>query len=402
MKILMLSSTFPFPPTRGGTHNRTFNLFKPLAERHQVTLITQRTDEVTDEEIEKLRQFVTELIIFDRPGLETNGIIGKIKRFSKFWLQGIPPNVLYLYSQKIQDWVDEAVKTGKFDAITCEHSVNEIYIRPQWKKQLKTIINVHSSIYRTCRNQLETRTSDNEFRDRFYLPLLRRYEQRFIKKFSKVVVTTNEDEEQMKVFVPYADIAIVPNGVDLETFPYRKSDPSGHNLVFVGGLDYFVNIDAACFFSLEVLPILQQKYPDLTLTLVGSKPAPEVIALTKQNPAITVTGRVPSIAEYLHKATVAVAPLRTGFGMKIKTLEYLAAGVPVVGSDRGLEGIDIDRPTCALRANTPQEFVEAISHLFANAQLREELSTNGRTLIEREYTWQSLSESYERVISQRD
>jgi polysaccharide biosynthesis protein PslH len=402
MKILMLSSTFPFPPTRGGTHNRNFNLFKPIAERHQVTLITQRTDDVTDEEIEKLRQFVTELIVFDRPGLETNGIIGKIKRFSKFWLQGIPPNVLYLYSQEIQDWVDEAVKNGKFEAITCEHSVNEIYIRPQWQKQLKTIINVHSSIYRTCRNQLETRTSDNEFRDRLYIPLLRRYEQRFIKKFSKVVVTTDEDEEQMKVFAPNADIAIVPNGVDLETFPYRKSDPRGHNLVFVGGLDYFVNIDAACFFSLEVLPILQQKYSDLTLTLVGSKPAPEVLALTDRNPAITVTGRVPSIAEYLHRATVAVAPLRTGFGMKIKTLEYLAAGVPVVGSDRGLEGIDIDRPTCALRANTPQEFVEAISRLFEDAQLRQELSRNGRNLIEREYTWQSLSESYERVIFQRE
>jgi glycosyltransferase involved in cell wall biosynthesis len=398
MKILMLCSTFPYPPTKGGTHNRTFNLLKPIAERHQVTLITQRTDDVTDEEIEKLRQFVAELIVFDRPELETKGIIGKLKRFSQFWLQGIPPNVLYLYSQEIQDWVDEAVKTGKFDAITCEHSVNEIYIRPQWQKQLKTIINVHSSIYRTCRNQLETRTSDNEFRDRFYLPLLRRYEQRFIKKFSKVVVTTDEDEQQMKVFVPNADIAIVPNGVDLETFPYRKSDPGGHNLVFVGGLDYFVNIDAAYFFSLEVLPLLQQKYSDLTLILVGSKPAPEVLDLTKQNPAIIVTGRVPSIAEYLHRATVAVAPLRTGFGMKIKTLEYLAAGVPVVGSDRGLEGMDIDNPTRALRANTPQEFVEAISSLFEDAQLREELSRNGRNLIEKEYTWQSLSASYEQII----
>jgi glycosyltransferase involved in cell wall biosynthesis len=399
MKILMLSSTFPYPPTRGGTHNRTFNLLKPIAERHQVTLITQRPDDITDEEVEGLRQWVSELVFFPRPGQDTTGIIGKIFRFSQFWWQGIPPNVLYLYSPEIQQWVDEAVDSGQFDAITCEHSVNEIYLRPQWRKKLKTIINIHSSIYRTCRNQLETGTSDNELRDRFYLPLLRRYEQRIMKKFSQVVVTTDEDEQQMRVFAPNADITIVPNGVDLETFPYRNSDPGGYNLVFVGGLDYFVNIDAACFFSLDILPILQQKYPDLTLTLVGSKPAPEVLELTKKNSAITVTGRVPAIAEYLHKATVAVAPLRTGFGMKIKTLEYLAAGTPVVGSDRGLEGMEINNPLCALRANTVEEFVEAISRLFEDANLREELSRNGRSLIEKEYTWQSLARNYEKVIT---
>jgi glycosyltransferase involved in cell wall biosynthesis len=220
-----------------------------------------------------------------------------------------------------------------------------------------------------------------------------------MKKFSQVVVTTDEDEQQMRVFAPNADITIVPNGVDLETFPYRNSDPGGYNLVFVGGLDYFVNIDAACFFSLDILPILQQKYPDLTLTLVGSKPAPEVLELTKKNSAIMVTGRVPAIAEYLHKATVAVAPLRTGFGMKIKTLEYLAAGTPVVGSDRGLEGMEINNPLCALRANTVEEFVEAISRLFEDANLREELSRNGRSLIEKEYTWQSLARNYEKVIT---
>jgi glycosyltransferase involved in cell wall biosynthesis len=399
MKILMLSSTFPYPPTRGGTHNRTFNLLKPIAKRHQVTLITQRADDVTDEEVEGLRQWVSELVVFPRPGQDTTGIIGKIFRFSQFWLQGIPPNVLYLYSPAIQQWIDEAVNSDRFEAITCEHSVNEIYLRPQWRKKLKTIINIHSSIYRTCRNQLETRTSDNDLRDRFYLPLLRRYEQRIMKKFSQVVVTTDEDEQQMRVFAPNADITIVPNGVDLETFPYRNSDPGGHNLVFVGGLDYFVNIDAACFFSLDILPILQQKYPDLTLTLVGSKPAPEVLELTKKNSAITVTGRVPAIAEYLHKATVAVAPLRTGFGMKIKTLEYLAAGTPVVGSDRGLEGMEINNPLCALRANTVEEFVEAISRLFEDANLREELSRNGRSLIEKEYTWQSLARNYEKVIT---
>ena len=401
MKILMLSSTFPYPPTKGGTHNRTFNLLHPIAQHHQVTLVTQRATDVTDEDIESLKNHIDKLVIFPRPTIVESGLIAKIKRFSKFWLAGIPPNVLYLYSQEIQQWIDKAVAENQFEAITCEHSVNEVYIRPEWRDKIRTIIDIHSSIYRTCKNQLVTRTSDNELRDRFYLPLLRRYEQRSTRKFSHVVVTTDEDEQQIKVFNPQAQITVIPNGVDLQTFPYRPQDPNGYKIVFVGGLDYFVNIDAACFFAREVFPQIQQKFPEATLTLVGSKPAAEVLALTQQNYAIEVTGRVPSIAEYLHQATVAVAPLRTGFGMKIKTLEYMASGCPVVGSDRGLEGIEVDSdrvPLRALRANTVDEYVEAISNLVNDADLRAKLSHNGRKMIEQEYTWSSLAQLYEQVI----
>jgi polysaccharide biosynthesis protein PslH len=400
MKILMISSTFPYPPTKGGTHNRTFNLLKPIAAKHRVTLITQRPSDVREEDIAALRTQVEELLVFPPPSAVSRGKFQKIKRFSQFLWQGTPSNVLYLYSPAIQTWLDEAIAQNRFEAITCEHSVNEVYIRPQWREKVKTVIDIHSSVYRTCKNQLETNTSEQPWRDRFYLPLLKKYEARSIKKFSHVVVTTDEDELQMRQFDPQAKISLVPNGVDLESFPYRSIDPQGHHLVFVGGLDYFVNIDAACFFSLRVLPKLQEKYPDTTLTLVGSKPAPEVQALTKHQ-GITVTGRVPSVAEYIHQATVFVAPLRTGFGMKIKTLEAMAAGAPVVGSDRGLEGLAVDvlqQPTKALRANTVEEYITAISHLFDNPQRREELSRNARAWIEAEYTWQRAASIYEKIL----
>ncbi|HBY80892.1 MAG TPA: glycosyl transferase family 1, partial [Cyanobacteria bacterium UBA11148] len=102
-----------------------------------------------------------------------------------------------------------------------------------------------------------------------------------------------------------------------------------------------------------------------------------------------------------HKATVCVVPLRTGFGMKIKTLEAMAAGVPIVGSDRGLEGLVVDNPDVplrALRANQIDEYVEAITQLFENPELREKLSQNARSLIEENYTWERASQLYEEVI----
>jgi glycosyltransferase involved in cell wall biosynthesis len=166
-------------------------------------------------------------------------------------------------------------------------------------------------------------------------------------------------------------------------------------------MDNRPNIDAARFFSLQVFPEIKERYPEATLELVGSRPVPEVVELGDR-PGITVTGRVPSMVDYLHKATVCVIPMRTGFGIKNKTLEAMAAGTPVVGSDRGLEGLAVDGPDIplrALRANEPTEYVYSISRLFKDRQLRKQLSENGRALIEQKYSWQRAGELYEQVVT---
>ncbi|MEH2069423.1 MAG: glycosyltransferase family 4 protein [Nostoc sp.] len=401
MNILMLSSTFPYPPTRGGTQVRTFNLLKYLSQHHNVTLVTQRESDVTDAELVGLRERVDQLVVFERPpdSPTTAGILKKMQRFGTFLLQGTPPSVLNRYSLEMQTWVNNWVEAKKCDVITCEHSVNEIYLQPYFQKQLKTIVNVHSSVYATCRNQLATGISENAIRDKINLPLLRRYEQIYCTKFSEIVVTTPEDKLQIQQFNPNSKITVIPNGVDLVSFPCRPSDPGGHRLIFIGAMDNLANIDAVCFFSKEVLPEIQKNYPDTTFDIVGSHPAPEVLVLDKK-PGINVTGRVPSMVEYLHQATICVVPMRTGFGIKNKTLEAMAAGVPIVGSDRGLEGLAVDginESLRALRANEPGEYVTAISKLFDNRELRSQLSHNGRQLVETEFTWDIAGKSYEQV-----
>ncbi|EGJ34744.1 MULTISPECIES: glycosyltransferase family 4 protein [Moorena] len=404
MKILMLSATFPYPPTRGGTQVRTFNLLKHLKLSHDITMITQRSEDVTDQEVEKLGKWVDELVVFPQPKPcdPSGGIWGKVKRFSNFIRQGIPPSVLHLYSPDIQQWVDEAVAAGRFDIITCEHSVNEIYVRPEWRQQLGTVVNIHSSVYGTFRNQLETGTSENQLRDQLNLPLLRRYEERYCAKFTGLVVTTPEDQSQIAAYKPSGKMVVIPNGVDLTQFTERTADPGGHRIVFIGAMDNRANIDAVSFFSLEVFPAIKERYQDAKLDLVGARPVPSVWSLAELS-GITVTGRVPSMVEYLHQATICVVPMRTGFGIKNKTLEAMAAGVPVVGSDRGLEGLAVDganTPLRALRANHVNEYLSAITRLFEDPQLRAKLSQNARSLIENEYTWDRAGQCYEQALTQ--
>lgn len=394
----MISSTFPYPPSRGGTEVRTFNLLKYLNPHHPVTLVTQRHPGVSDAEVEELRHWVDELMVFPLPAEPKGKGVAKVKRFAESLIQGTPPNVLHRYSPELQALVDQQVNEGKCEVITCEHSVNEIYIRPSYWNKVRTVVNIHSSVAGWTRNHLEMGASPHPWRDRIYLNLLlERYEKRYANKFNHLVVTTEDDEQQFRQFKPKGQIHVIANGVDLDLFPMRSHDPNNHNLVFVGAMDASHNIDAARYFSVEILPSLQQHYPDATFTIVGTRPVPEVLELAKR-PGVIVTGGVPKVVDYLHQASVCVTPLRSGYGIKNKTLEAMAAGVPVVASDRGLEGLAIDHPPRALRANSVTEYVDAIRQLFENPQLRQQLSQNGRSLIETEYTWERAGQRYEQVL----
>ncbi|NJK66985.1 MAG: glycosyl transferase family 1, partial [Microcoleus sp. SU_5_3] len=242
MKILMFSSTFPYPPTQGGTQVRTWNLLKYLSSHHYVILGTLRSPDVTDAAIDELRQHVAELAVFPHPlappqpraGLfrgnhgeiaptenqgfvgamppyppstegGLNRILGKVHRFNQFVLSGTPPNVISSYSPAMQHWADELVAFGKCDVVTSEHSVNEIYVRPEWREKVLTVANIHSSVWGTCRQMLATGTSEKPLRDRLNLPLLARYEKRYCSKFSRIVATTETDRQQLLELLSPAD-----------------------------------------------------------------------------------------------------------------------------------------------------------------------------------------------------
>jgi len=405
MRILMLSSTFPYPPTRGGTEVRTFNLLRCLQANHEVTLVTQRSADITEEAVAALSEWVTKLVLIPAPKEQASATmvrpLHQANRAVRSFTQGIPPNVLHRYSPQLQQWIDAHVEQGAFDAITCEHGVNAVYIRPRFRRSLRTILNAHSMSYRWTLNHLKMNASSHRWRDRIYLPTIHRYEKRHAQQFSAIVVTTPEDREELKTLCPQTPSHVIPNGVDLSMFPYRSVDPGGQRLVFVGAMDSDHNVDGARFFVTEVLPQLRRTYPNLTLDIVGARPNAAAQSL-KRYPGVTVTGRVPSVVDYLHQAVACVVPLRTGFGIKNKTLEALAAGVPVVGSDRGLEGLEETHGSSlyALRANRPDDYIAAIGQLLSNPTLRQQLSQAGRSLVESTFTWEQAGRQYEQVLCQ--
>ena len=403
MNILMLCSTFPYPPTKGRKQLRTYHLLQYLAQRHRVTLLTQRSQEVTDEEVKFLREQVAELAIF---ALEKTAppkkLIDKAKRLRTFIKEGTLPKILSSYSADIADWVNTVVTNSTFDCIVCEDSADEIYISPNWQNFFGVVLNLHCSEYSVYKQQLEIGDSKNELKDQINLSFRRRYERSYLNKFSAIITVTEIERRIIKKLDPESHVVTVANGVDLKKFPRRVTNQGGQRMIFVGNMDRPFNIDAARLLALEIFPEIRQRYPEAALELVGANPVPEILEL-KNLPGIEVTGKVRCVVEYLHWATVFVIPIRQGFGLKNRTLEAMAAGVPVVGSDRALSGLQVDGanvPLRAMRANTIEEYVYAIARLFSESKLRAKLSENGRKLVETEYTWDKVGQKYERVLTE--
>jgi glycosyltransferase involved in cell wall biosynthesis len=221
---------------------------------------------------------------------------------------------------------------------------------------------------------------------------LRRYEARASQEADAVVVVSTLDAAQLHHIAPNARYVLIPNGVDTRAFPVRQAPPaSPPELVFTGTMDYRPNVDAMLWFGAAILPLLRQARPGLRCLVVGKAPDPRLGALAAQQPGLVVTGAVPEVQPYLARAAVYVVPMRMGSGTRLKVLEAMAAGVPVVSTRLGMEGIAANPEEYALLAETPAAFAHAVLRLLDTPALAATLLRRGRALAESHYDWARLT-----------
>jgi glycosyltransferase involved in cell wall biosynthesis len=166
-------------------------------------------------------------------------------------------------------------------------------------------------------------------------------------------------------------------------------------------MDYHANIDGAVNFARQVWPHLRERQPNLIFTIVGKDPAPEVRDLA-QIPGIEVTGTVDDVRPFYREASAAVVPLNVGGGSRLKILEAMAAGVPVVSTTLGAEGLQVRHDENILIADTNEQLVAAITSVVEIKTRHDELSAAGRELVSRRYDWSSLGTAlhgvYEKLL----
>jgi glycosyltransferase involved in cell wall biosynthesis len=209
-----------------------------------------------------------------------------------------------------------------------------------------------------------------------------RFERRAAGWFDAVITCTDDDATALGAG---PKVLVVPNGTDLDGI--RPSPvPTGARLVFTGALDTVPNVDAATWFCRQVLPAVRAAEPTVTLDLVGRRPAAEVRALAQPD-VVMVHPDVASVAPYLQAARVVVAPLRVGSGSRLKALEALAAGRPLVATTVALEGLGLRPGVHAVVADDAASLASAVIRLVHDDDQARRLATAGRAEVERRFGW---------------
>lgn len=219
----------------------------------------------------------------------------------------------------------------------------------------------------------------------------RRFERWAVDTFDEVVAVSGEDAHELSVGGgARGRLLVVPNGVDTER--YRPSPlPDEARILMTGSLNYGPNVDGVTWFCEHVLPLVRHRVPAATLALVGRSPAAEVRALD-QRAGIEVHADVPSIEPWLAKARVTVVPLRIGTGTRLKALEAMAAGRPVVGTAIGLAGLGLADGQHALLADDAATMADAVVAVLADRPLAERLARAGRAMVEERFEWSVIAD----------
>jgi sugar transferase (PEP-CTERM/EpsH1 system associated) len=241
--------------------------------------------------------------------------------------------------------------------------------------------------------------------------LMSEFERRATREFDAHVVVSERDAERLRDLNSDARVFVIENGVDTEYYSdaqiekaagARRDAPGKNRIVFVGSMDYHANIEGVVNFAREVWPNLRARQPKLVFTIVGRYPSREVRELAR-TPGIEVTGTVDDVRPFYRKAVAAIVPINVGGGSRLKILEAMAAGVPVVSTTLGAEGLDMRHGENILIADTNEQLVEAIVSVVEDEARRNRLGAAGRALVFKHYDWAKLGgllfEIYQKLLA---
>lgn len=383
--LLFLAHRLPFPPNKGDKI-RSFHLLRHLARRHAVHVGTFIDDAADLPHVPSLSGLCA--------SLHAERIHPRTRRLASLraLATGESMSVTYYRSAAMQRWVDDVIVRHDIRKVVVFCSTMAQYLeRHPALRRIVDLVDVDSEKW-----------AEYAPRHRWPLSWLYRREARTLLDFEARVVSASD----MSTLVTPAEVALfesrapaqqgrvsaLPNGVDVEFFHQANAGenpyPAGRwPVVFTGAMDYWPNIDAACWFAAEVMPRIRASDPAAHFYVVGMNPSAAVRELEGQG-HVTVTGRVDDVRPWVAHAACAVAPLRVARGIQNKVLEAMAMARPVVVSDTCAGSLDAQAGRDYIVAGDAQSFADAVLAL-RDTQRAQAVGAAARARIEQVYRWDS-------------
>ncbi|MEZ5016664.1 MAG: glycosyltransferase [Flavipsychrobacter sp.] len=390
MKLLFFANRTPYPPYRGDKL-KIYNLAKRLKGAHELHLLTFAQTEEDLAYQKDLEEVFTEVHQIYLPKWKS-----AVNCLSALWNKA-PLQVLYFKSKAMEQKLSEVLQQHQFDAIHVQHLRMSPYLAAN--KDIPRILDLPDAFSLYWKRRVEAQTN----------PLLKIFEriehkrvlayEPIIDEYNLSLVCSQEDQGYLKDTHSTDNVAVLPNGVDLDTFSFRDHDYShNYTLLFTGNMDYAPNVDAVLYFVNEILPEVSKLFPKVRFVIAGQRPVAKVLDLAADN--VEVTGFVEDIAQMYDKASVVVAPLRFGAGTQNKVLEAMAMGVPVVCSNIGFNGLGIESGEGAFMHVDKGDFIKQVVDLLSSEELRRKTGTIGKDVMKERFGWDAIARKLEGYFEQ--
>ena len=387
MRILVVYPYVPYPLDRGTCH-RTFHLLKELAAVHEVAFVALAEKGEGTEHADVFRPFCrsVEIIPFVHPPWA--------RLFPNRLLDPLPSNVAHWNVPHVRIRLREIRQAGEYDAIhVCDLVMAQFFLNDsaplivdRSRVDLQFQLAEHSRMNFPLRTRL--------LRCEGYAKLLF-YERKVADRARLEIVCGPDDEAFLRRWVRRAaPVEVLVNGVDVDYFSATQGsserDPQP-TLIFCGAMDYNPNIDALRWYFAQMHDAVQQAIPGVQVLIVGKAPVPEVLAYAAK-PGVTVTGGVPDVRPYYRRAWMQMVPLRIGGGTRLKIVESLAIGTPVVSTRIGAQGLDLEHDREILLADDAASFIAEIVRALRDEPLRTRLAIAGMETARRRFSWKTIGQ----------
>jgi polysaccharide biosynthesis protein PslH len=400
MKILVCSQHPPFPPYEGDSVI-AFNLIKQLSRSHTVSSVAFAGNQ--QEELMNPMDLYCQKA-YNVPKTTQLGFIQKAQVF----LSRYPGNFGRYNWKEYEQLILEIHQKNLYDVV---FFISPILLRLGCLSQrLKSVTVAVPYDYFALNFQRRVEETNNLLEKAYWIWRSRKWQyahQQLASSFDCLVYVNQEDAEAVKVDCPtVADkIKVIPNGVDTEFFSPKvvieELDQGQKSRIVFSGNMWSHQSETAIEFFLPIFLRLRQQYPDLEWFIVGRKPTPVIKKLAKENAGIFVTGYVKDIRPYLASATVYVAPIYMGTGIKNRLLEAMSMGCAIVAADRACASLgNKDRLVPIEVAANESEFERSVRHLLSNPQYRNDLAQQAREYVVTYHSWESCSAQYLAVAKQ--
>ena len=393
MRLLWVGHNLAYPPVRG-VLQRNYNLLREAAKKSEVHVLAfdqprSRPPGVSPWDcVDALRKFCAQVEWVPLPDGVTRspyllGLRGLLSRKAY--------DLNWLASGSMASRLRRTLDRVKFDVVHFDTlGLAQYRALVNGTGAVLNHHNIESSMM-DLRAATETRLVPRQYW-RWEAQNLRSAERRYCPRFASNLVVSPEDGEALAGAVPGVETRVVANGVDTEYFTPRP-DPGGNTLLFCGGLDWYPNGEAMAYFFDQIWPLLERRLPDVRVVVVGRNPPKWLVQRGASDSRIEVTGFVDDVRKYFREAAVYFCPIRSGGGTRLKILDALAMGVPLVGTTFACSGISVDHEKHVLLADTPEDFVNQTLRVLADPVLRANLAARGRELVCNEYSWSVVGKS---------